>query len=205
MKILAVSDQVEERLYSPLLKKTFGDVDILVSCGDLPYNYLEYMLSALNVPMVYVPGNHDPVIKDTDPSSWLEGGTHIDLKLVKIKGLYIAGVGGSIRYRPNGVNQYTQNEMFWRIYPMLPKLLLHRALKRPLDLLVTHSSPAGIHDDDDEAHKGLRAINLLVKWFKPRYLLHGHTYFYRRNLVSPITEIDNTKVINILPYHLLEI
>jgi len=205
MKILAVSDQVEERLYSPLLKQSFGDVELLVSCGDLPYNYLEYMVSVLNVPMVYVPGNHDPVITRSDPSSWLDGGTYIDLKLVKIKSLYIAGVGGSIRYRPNGGNQYSQMEMFWRVYGFLPELLLHRALKRPLDLLVTHSSPAGIHDDDDEAHKGLRAINLLVNWFKPRYLLHGHTYFYRRNLVSPLTEINGTKIINILPYHLLEI
>ena len=67
------------------------------------------------------------------------------------------------------------------------------------------SAPAGIHDDVDEAHQGLRAINLLMNWFKPRYLLHGHTYFYRRNLISPITEINSTKVINILPYHLLDI
>ena len=76
---------------------------------------------------------------------------------------------------------------------------------RSADILVTHSPPEGIHDDDDPAHKGLRAINLLISLFKPRYLLHGHTHFYRRNIVTPLTQTGMTTVINIFPYHVIEL
>jgi len=37
----------------------FGDVELVLSCGDLPYYYLEYIVSMLNVPLLYVHGNHD--------------------------------------------------------------------------------------------------------------------------------------------------
>jgi len=206
MKILAISDQVEERLYSPTVKIFFNDVDLLIGCGDLPYEYLEYLLCVLNVPLVYVPGNHDPVYAENNPRSRVEGGSNIDLKSMRIKGLLVAGLGGSIRYRPDGVNQYSQNEMYLRSLLLFFPLLWNRIrFGRAADILVTHSPPAGIHDDNDRAHSGLRAINMLMTLFKPRYLLHGHTYFYRRNLVIPSTQVGDTTVINIFPYHVIEL
>jgi Icc-related predicted phosphoesterase len=206
MKILAISDQVEERLYSPTVKIFFNDVDLLIGCGDLPYEYLEYLLCVLNVPLVYVPGNHDPVYAENNPRSRVEGGSNIDLKSMRIKGLLVAGLGGSIRYRPDGVNQYSQNEMYLRSLLLFFPLLWNRIrFGRAADILVTHSPPAGIHDDNDRAHSGLRAINMLMTLFKPRYLLHGHTYFYRRNLVIPSTQVGETTVINIFPYHVIEL
>ena len=60
MKILAVSDQVVERLYSLVPQGHFTGVEMILGCGDLPYSYLEFMVSMLNVPIFYVPGNHDP-------------------------------------------------------------------------------------------------------------------------------------------------
>ena len=59
MKILAVSDQVVESIYSSRIRERFGDVDMVVSCGDVPYYYLEYIVSMLNVPSLFVHGNHD--------------------------------------------------------------------------------------------------------------------------------------------------
>ena len=41
---------------------------------------------------------------------------------------------------------------------------------------------------------------MLMTLFKPRYVLHGHTYFYQRNLVTPHTQVGETTVINIFPY-----
>jgi hypothetical protein len=105
MKILSVSDQIEERLYSPLLKQSFQDIDLIVGCGDLPYPYLEFLLCILNVPLLYVPGNHDPQRVENNAKTRVEGGINLDLKTVKIKGLIFAGIGGSIQYRPDGVNQ----------------------------------------------------------------------------------------------------
>jgi uncharacterized protein len=206
MKILAISDQVEERLYSPAVKNFFSDVDLLVGCGDLPYEYLEYLLNVLNVPLVYVPGNHDPVYSEHEPRAKAEGGFNLDLKTIRLKGLILAGMGGSIRYRPDGVNQYGQQEAYLRSLRLIFPLMWNRArYGRSADILITHSPPAGIHDDDDAAHAGLRAINLLVDTFKPRYLLHGHTYFYRRNLVTPDTLSGATTIINVFPYHVINL
>jgi Icc-related predicted phosphoesterase len=206
LKILAVSDQVEERLYSPAVKNNFSGVDLLIGCGDLPYEYLEYLLSVLNVPLVYVPGNHDPVYSDKDSRTRVEGGVNIDLKSACIKGLILAGFGGSIRYRQDGVNQYSQQEAYLRSLRLVFPLMWNRARHgRSADFLVTHSPPEGIHDDNDPAHKGLRAINMFINFFKPRYLLHGHTHFYRRNIVTPLTQTGATTVINIFPYHVIEL
>ena len=206
MKILAVSDQVEERLYSPGVKNNFSDVDLLIGCGDLPYEYLEYLLSVLNVPLVYVPGNHDPVHSEKNPRSRVEGGLNVDLKSTRIKGVILAGLGGSLRYREDGVNQYNQTEAYLRSLMLVFPLLWNRArYGRSADILVTHSPPEGIHDDNDPAHKGLRAINMLINFFKPHYVLHGHTHFYRRNIVTPLTQTGATTVINIFPYHVIEL
>ena len=58
MKILAVSDVENALLYSPMIMDRFQDVDLILSCGDLPYYYIEYMVSMLNVPCYFVRGNH---------------------------------------------------------------------------------------------------------------------------------------------------
>src|SRR5512137_1740790 len=60
LKILAVSDVVVDRLYSAHVAEYFRDVSMILGCGDLPYEYLDFLVSALNAPLLYVPGNHDP-------------------------------------------------------------------------------------------------------------------------------------------------
>ena len=59
IKILAVTDQVVESLHSANVKDRFGDVDFIISCGDLPYGYLDYLMTILGKPLYYVHGNHD--------------------------------------------------------------------------------------------------------------------------------------------------
>ena len=205
MKILAVSDQVVDRLYSSSVKQAYPDIDAIIGCGDLPYNYLEFLTSIFNVPMYYVPGNHDPAYKQTSGSQ-AEGGVNLDQKVVYSQGLLMAGLGGSIFYEPGGPNQYSQADMFTRAYGLLPKVLVGRVQhKRPLDLLVTHSPPEGIHDEDDPTHHGLRALNFLISQAQPRYLLHGHTIFYRQNLNSHITTVEQTQVMNVYPFRVFEI
>jgi Icc-related predicted phosphoesterase len=76
---------------------------------------------------------------------------------------------------------------------------------RYLDILITHSPPFGIHDDDTQAHTGLKALNWLIQFAKPRYHLHGHTHHYRRNLSVSETKFKETKIINVHPYKLLDV
>jgi len=201
VKIFAVSDQVVERVYSLSSNGHFRDAELILGCGDMPYAYLEYLVTVLNVPMYYVPGNHDPLSE----KSRAEGGFNLDLKIIRHKKFLIGGFGGSIRYRPDGVNQYTQHEAYLRAFYMLPRLLLNRLqYGRALDILISHSPPFGIHDDADPAHNGLKALNWLIRIARPRYLFHGHTHFYKRNLASPETMIDITKVMNVYPYKIIE-
>lgn len=206
MKILAVSDEVVERLYTLCSNGHFKDVELILGCGDLPYPYLENLLTFLNKPLMYVPGNHDPVYNSENHLARVEGGSNLDLKLTRFKTFLIGGFGGSIQYRPNGTNQYTQKEAYLRAFRLLPRLMLNRMnYGRALDILITHSPPFGIHDEESHAHQGLKAINWLLRMAQPRYLLHGHTHFQRRNLSSSETNHGDTKIINIFPYKVIDI
>ena len=206
MKILAVSDQIVERIYTLARQDHFQGVDIIIGCGDLPYTYLEYLISMLNVPMVYVPGNHDPEYNPKFNSTRAEGGSNLDLQHTHVKGLLMAGLGGSVKYRPDGVNQHTQAEAFQRAARLMPGLLFNRLrYGRALDILITHSPPFGIHDDETQAHTGLKAINWLLRWARPRYHFHGHTHFFRQNLAVSITKLGPTTIMNVFPYKIIEV
>ena len=203
MKILAVSDQIIDRIYALASQGHFRDVSMILACGDLPYTYLEYLVSVINVPLYYVPGNHDPQ-HDSSRAARAEGCTNLDLRFTRDRGLLLAGFGGSVRYRPDGTNQYSQREATLRALTMLPALLWNRLRGRRVDVLISHSPPFGIHDSDG-AHTGLKALNLLIRWARPRYLLHGHTHFFRTNLEASETQFLNTQIMNVYPYKTIEI
>ena len=214
MKILALSDQLVEQLYSPYVKERFGDVDLVLGCGDLPQYYLDYIVSMLNVPLSLVPGNHDQSVVCPDSSQdpddvgarrGSRGSPNIDGTVVKEQGLLLAGLGGSIRYRPGGANQYTQAEMGRRVLALAPRLCWNRIRHgRFLDILVTHAPPRGIHDAQDPAHVGFEAFNRFIARFRPRYLLHGHSHIYRRGAAIS-TQVGPTSVINVYPYRVIEV
>ena len=65
-RILAIADEVDEALYTD--KLTQLRPDLVVSAGDLPFDYLEYIVSRLDVPLVYVPGNHDAELRSSEPT-----------------------------------------------------------------------------------------------------------------------------------------
>ena len=205
MKILAVSDQVDDRIYTPQARDYFGDVDLVLGCGDLPYEYLEFLVSALNKPLLYVPGNHDPLYELRSADHRAEGCVFLDQRVKRLKGLTIAGMGGSIRYHPTRVNQYTQAQMYLRMLKIVPTLLWNRRrYGRTLDILIAHSPPRGIHDEDDRAHIGFLAFMDFIRTFEPRYFLHGHT-IPLGNLASSVTQVGATTVVNVFPYRLIEI
>ena len=58
MRILAIADERDPSLTARRLREIRPDV--LVSCGDLEADYLDYVSSAANASLVFVPGNHDP-------------------------------------------------------------------------------------------------------------------------------------------------
>src|SRR5258705_3479080 len=126
-RILAVADEVDEGLYGERLPDL--SPDLVLACGDLPFDYLEFIVSRLDVPLVFVPGNHDPdlvphgelwrPLRVDEPEVGPPGCINADGRVVEVAGLRVAGLGGSVRYRPRP-HQYTQSEMRWRALPLQP-------------------------------------------------------------------------------------
>ena len=105
VKILAISDQIDERIYSPAVADRFGDVDLVLGCGDLPLYYLEYVVTVLRVPLLYVNGNHTPVVETSysgEEKREPGGCENVDERVVRVGGLAIGGLEGSLRYTPAG-------------------------------------------------------------------------------------------------------
>lgn len=206
MRILAVSDEVVESLYSPTAGEWLGPIDLILGCGDLPYWYLEYLLTTLNVPLLYVHGNHDPLLEYSalgGVKTQAEGGVNLDRLIVLEKGVLIGGLEGCVQYRPGAHHQYTQGEMRWRTYSMLPQLTWnHLRHGRWLDILIAHAPPWNIHTGRDHVHAGFKVYLDLMRYFKPRYLLHGHVHS-SSDMVRETHYLDTT-VINVYPYHVVE-
>lgn len=205
MKILAVSDQVEDRIYELIPQGHFRGTAMVLGCGDLPYEYLEYMVTLMHVPVFYVPGNHDPAYNPDRKEAHAGGCINLDLRAVEFEGVLLAGLGGSIRYRPGAPNQYSQSEAYQRAARLVPALFRNRRRHgRALDILITHSPPFGVQDDDSSAHRGLKAINWLLQSAKPRLHLHGHLHDTRRNLNPDVVTVGETAVMNVFPHRQLE-
>ncbi len=210
-RILAIADEVDESLYGDKLARLRPD--LVVSSGDLPFDYLEYIVSRLDVPLVYVPGNHDPELRSPDPT-WAplhpdaprpgpQGSDNADGRVVAAAGLRIAGLGGSMRYK-NGPNQYTDAEMRWRALSLEVRIKLNPARgHRKVDVLLTHAPPLGWGSKHDLAHRGFAAFPRLLKALAPNMLIHGHVHPYGRT--QPVRHLAATQIVNAVPSRLIEI
>jgi Icc-related predicted phosphoesterase len=215
MKILCVADEIDPLVHSIRIRERFGDVDLVLSAGDLPMDYLSYIVSALNKPLLFVFGNHNlkelPYLRPTAGSKPVavhdyghdSGATYIGFKSRREAGLIVFGFGGSMRYN-NGPNQFTQAQMWARVLLKVPALLLNRLLfGRAVDIVLTHSPPKGVHDRPDVCHRGFAAFLWLMRVWKPRYLVHGHIHIYDAR-EERIARYAETTIINTYGYHVLD-
>lgn len=210
MKILAVSDEVVDFLYSPHIKVNCSDVELILSCGDLPLDYLEFMANTLEVPLYFVWGNHDTSTENLPTLCLPLDGRTVTLPFGAGKNnpspftLLLAGLGGSIRYRPTGTNQYTQKEMFLRAMGLVPGLLHnHHSFGRYVDIFITHAPPFHIHDHQDRAHTGVKAFLPILDLFGPQYHLHGHITVYGGDSKRS-SKYKGMKIINVNPYRIID-
>lgn len=200
MKILCVSDTVMPQMESAAnLRRRYSDIELVISCGDMSVSYLEFIISVLNVPLFYVRGNHDEGYIDNPP-----GGEDLHRRVVHHNGLSFVGLEGSIKYN-NGKIQYSDSEMALIVAGMAPQMGLQRLTQgHAVDVLVTHSPARGIHDDEDRPHQGFKALLQFMRWYRPRYMLHGHVHTYDRRKTTR-TQYHETDIININPVTVLEI
>ncbi len=197
LRVLALSDRVLPWVHSPAVRERFQGVDLILGCGDLPYYYLEYVHSMLNSSLFFVRGNHASPMEygarrnRTGPL----GGVDLHRRVVRFRGLILAGVEGSLRYS-RGPFQYTQGEMWGHVLRLVPALLLYRmSTGRFLDVFVTHAPPWNIHDREDWPHRGIKAFRWFDRVFRPRYHFHGHIHLYHPGAVVE-TRFGETYIIN---------
>jgi uncharacterized protein len=195
--VLAVSDEVDRVLLAG------GGVrqppDLIVSCGDLPFDYLEALVERFAVPLLFVPGNHDPAVGSHGARP--TGCTSVDGRVVDVAGIRVAGLGGSIRYRP-GDNQYTDDEMRERARALVRRC--HdggRPDRRPVDLFLAHAPPRDLGDEDDPPHRGFEAFGWLLDEIGPATMAHGHVHPY--GLVRPDRVHGSTRIVNVIPRRVL--
>lgn len=205
MKILAVSDKEVGLLNSPEIKPRFKDINLIISCGDLQFNYLEYIINGLDVPMYYVLGNHAFRMDRSDGSRQTElcGAINLHQRVIRdCTGLLVAGVEGSLLYN-FGPHQYSQGDMWLKVITLLPMLIYNKIrYGRYLDVFVTHAPPWKIHDGSDRPHQGIKAFLWLDQVFQPRFHLHGHIHVYRQDTIIE-TLVGKTRVINVYGHRVI--
>ena len=231
MKILCVSDYVDPLIYNQNVKEIFPDIDAIICAGDLPMDYIDFIVSVFNKPTYFIFGNHN--LKDfgfyhkiDSPQGQQQymqrkhhgsGAKYMGFKTSveniftikdsvtgKERPLLMAGVSGSLKYN-NGLCQYSDFEMKLKLIKMIPKLLKNKKKYGTyLDIFLTHATPRHIHDHEDPCHKGFECFNWFIEKFKPTYMIHGHIHIYDMR-EERIGVYNNTTVINAYAHHILEI
>lgn len=215
VRILAIADERTPSLTVGRIKSI--DADLVVACGDLPFDYIDYVASAANAPLLYVPGNHDPDLRsrpaaplplDRWEHAWQDppgptGGVNLDGRIVTERGLTFAGLGGSIRYRP-GPNQYTERQMRWRVLK-LEAIAGWRAStgRGGVDVLVTHAPPRGQGDMNDLPHRGFESFRGLLERLEPKLMIHGH--IHPHGFAKPDRAVSGCRLVNVVPFKVVEV
>jgi uncharacterized protein len=186
ISVLTVADEVDERLLADRLPEALQGVRVLISCGDLPADYLETLADRFRVPLLYVRGNHDgargaPVLP----------GENIHGRVAEVAGVRVLGFEGSRWYNGEGV-QYTERQMWWRVQAARPAVWRAGGV----DIVVTHAPPFGVHDGADVCHTGFKAFRSVIDMARPLYFVHGHTHLDYAPRRRRTTRVGGTDVVN---------
>ena len=196
MKILVVADEVVKKFYDYYEDGMFKQYDLILSCGDLPPQYLSFLVTMSGRDVLYVHGNHDDCYKMTPP----EGCISVEDRIFTYKGLRILGLGGSQKYK-DGINMYTEKEMQRRIRRLGFSLRRHKGF----DILLTHAPIQGLGDGEDLPHKGFASFRTLIEKYQPEYMIHGHQHKTYGKGYQKECALGDTKIINAFGYYVLDI
>jgi len=229
MKILLISD-VEERLlwdnWNDATAQSLADVGLVLSAGDLRPEYLEFLVTMLNAPLVYVRGNHDGMYDKRPP----EGCENADGKLLEIEcgrgdsrqKIRILGLGGSMRYRDDSSDMYTELEMEQRVRKAERSIILQKvadavkelmspdagesgAEKRPpFDILLTHAPCRGHGDMEDLPHNGFECFNDLLNKYSPQLHCYGHVHREYGRIDRQLRHPSGTLLINCSGHYIID-
>lgn len=224
MRILAVSDEPARTFGESFDVERWGGegVQLIVSCGDLSADYLEFLSDAFRVPLYFVRGNHDD--RWTEPPA----GEDLDGRIVTFNGVRFLGIQGSPWYN-GGELQYGERSMAWRLAALRPRLWLAGRV----DVVVAHAAPqfcprayslcprpVGVgrecpfwpgpdgaricQDASDYPHRGFESFRSFILRHQPRFFLHGHRH-QTYGLGKRELRIGDTRVIDTFGHVILDV
>lgn len=196
MKILSVSDRVEPFLFERIHAEKTSKIELILSCGDLPPEYLTSLANTFDTPLFYVKGNHDIRYGVKPP----EGCTNIHNRLVEFNGLKLLGLEGS-RWYNGGPYQYTEKQM----QKIIRGLKLGMWWQGGVDVIISHAPPRHVNDAEDRCHRGFKSFHRLIERYTPKYFIHGHIHAEFKSRHKRITSIQKTKVVNSYGHFFFEI
>ena len=167
MRILTIADKECRALWDYFRPEQLAGTDLILSCGDLDPDYLQFLVTMAGCPLLYVRGNHDTVYDRKPPG----GCVCIDEMIYNHNGLRIAGLGGSMRYKESS-DMYTESEMTSRVNRLMRKTQITGGI----DVFVAHAPVRGYGDLDDLPHRGFECFDSFLTTVKPLYMLHGHVH-----------------------------
>ena len=187
MRILIVSDEESRSLWDHYSPGKLDNIDLILSAGDMKAEYLSFLVTMANCPLLYGHGNHDASYDQNPP----EGCECIDDRIITVNGLRIMGLGGCKPYN-GGPYQYSESAMRKRIRKLKPSLFFNKGV----DIVLTHAAVKGYGDLEDAAHQGFEAFIPLLEKYKPKYLIHGHIHDRYHFGRSREYDFGSTKIIN---------
>ncbi len=196
MRVLAVSDVESRRYYDYYKPGMLEGFDLIISCGDLRPDYLEFLVTLAGCPLLYVHGNHDGLYDERPPG----GCICIEDRVVKVGGVRIAGLGGSYAYAP-GPYRYTERQMAKRMRRIMPRIWMRGGV----DIVVAHAPVRGINDTDAPAHRGFSCFGALIDRFEPTFFVHGHMHRTYAMNAPQTTAHGATTILNAFDHVVFEI
>ena len=196
MKLLLLSDEEDKFLWDYYRPGRLAGYDMILSAGDLKPDYLSFLVTMANRPLLYVHGNHDARYEKHPP----EGCECVDDRIVKVRGLRILGLGGCPMYN-KGPYQYTERQMRKRIRKLNWKIRWAGGV----DIVLTHAPMSGYGDLDDVTHRGFEAFQPLLDKWKPKYLVYGHVHLNYGSRQPRVLQYGETTIINACGKYVLEL
>lgn len=191
MRILAVSDEPAPYYYDHYVPGRLDEFDLILACGDLKRNYLEFLVTMARCPVLYVCGNHDDALDYAPP----EGCICVEDQIYVHDGVRVLGLGGSFRYRP-GDHMFTERQMRRRVRRLWFQLWRHKGF----DILMTHAPARHINDFETVPHRGFECFVKLLDKYRPKYFVHGHVHRNYGVNIPQRTVRGDTVVINACGY-----
>jgi len=193
---MVIADQESKRLYDYYEPSKLDGIDLIISCGDLRDEYLDFFASVARVPVLYVLGNHD---KEYNPQAHC-GCICIEDCIYEFNGVRILGLGGSMQYIPGAPNQYNEKQMRRRIQKLKWKIWK----KKGFDILVTHAPAFELNDLPDLPHRGFVCFKELLDQYRPKLFLHGHVHANYGTGFKREDTYNETRIVNGYEFHVID-